>query len=91
MADFFESCVQRYLDLAGPNVTLSPTKTPYLDDDQRNSVARGPNPLDGDVAVCTWCERAFCTTNRKFPSLVAFEKSNLGRGRRTKGRRNKTE
>ena len=79
MDEIFESCVQRYLDLAGPNVTLSPAKTPYLGDDQRNSVARGPNPPDGEVAVCTWCEHAFCTTDRKPPSLAAFEKSKLGR------------
>ena len=59
MEDFMRSCVQLYEELA-PGVRLKTVPTPFLNDDHRDSAARGPIGT-GPVQICPWCE---CPTHR---------------------------
>jgi hypothetical protein len=61
MEDFLASCVERYVELAGP--LQSPLKyvaTPFLADDQNLSQFRKPNS-EGPSIKCPWCMHTFAT------------------------------
>ena len=62
MEDFMASCVKLYEELA-PGVKLKKVATPFLNDDHRESAARGPaggsgheTGAAGPVEICPWCE-----------------------------------
>ena len=42
MEDFLKSCIQRYLEVGGKNVTLRNYATPFLAENHRDSIAGGP-------------------------------------------------
>ena len=70
MEDFMRSCVQLYEELA-PGVKLKKVPTPFLNDDHRDSAARGPIGT-GPVEVCPWCECPHAPNS--WPSMEAHDK-----------------
>eukprot|EP00972_Heterocapsa_arctica_P028431 4180795-Heterocapsa_arctica.AAC.1 len=56
MEDFLASCVERYLELAGPGTKMRTVSTPFLADDQNLLLVRKPlHP--GPCIACPWCKR----------------------------------
>ena len=53
MQDILKTCIARYLEVAGPNVTLRGCSTPILNEDHWESPAGGPGV--GPVRECPWC------------------------------------
>ena len=53
LKDFLKTCVARYLETAGPNVTLRNYATPFLAEDHRDLPAGAPGT--GPVRECPWC------------------------------------
>eukprot|EP00972_Heterocapsa_arctica_P054096 7971987-Heterocapsa_arctica.AAC.1 len=66
MEDFLSSCVDRYLELAGPGAKMTIVATPFLTEDMNQSLAR--KPLQPGTAIhCPWCKHSFqaeSNTNR---------------------------
>ena len=52
-----KTCVELYLELA-PGAVLTPATTTFLQEDQRDSLARGPAG-NGPVEECPWCCHTF--------------------------------
>ncbi len=53
MEEFLESCITRYIELAGPGTVVRPCPTPFLAEDQRESPAGAPGV--GPLQECPWC------------------------------------
>eukprot|EP00972_Heterocapsa_arctica_P045295 6686019-Heterocapsa_arctica.AAC.1 len=64
MEDFLTSCVERYLELAGPGTKMRTVATPFLADDQNKSLVRKPLH-EGPCIECPWCKHTF-----KYPEQV---------------------
>ena len=60
MEDFLDSCVDKYVELAGPGTTVKPCPTPFLQDDHRESPAGAPG--EGPGQDCPWCKHTFPPT-----------------------------
>eukprot|EP00972_Heterocapsa_arctica_P038976 5741275-Heterocapsa_arctica.AAC.1 len=58
MEDFLTSCVERYMELAGPGTKLRLVSTPFLADDQNLSLVRKPL-RPGPCIECPWCKHTF--------------------------------
>ncbi len=61
MENFWDSCVQRYKDLAGPNVRIKEVPTPFLVEDSEKGPAGAPCAT-GPITECTWCAHTFTPT-----------------------------
>ena len=57
MEEFLESCVNKYIELAGPGTKIKPYPTPFFQDDHRESPAGAPG--HGPVQECPYCCSTF--------------------------------
>ncbi len=64
MEDFLTSCVERYLELAGPGTKMKHVATPFLPDDQNLSLCRKPL-VEGPSIECPWCNHTFARASAK--------------------------
>eukprot|EP00972_Heterocapsa_arctica_P000567 83555-Heterocapsa_arctica.AAC.1 len=58
MEDFLNSCVDRYLELAGSGTKMKQFATHVLADDQNISSVRKPRH-EGPSIECPWCKHTF--------------------------------
>eukprot|EP00972_Heterocapsa_arctica_P068611 10137948-Heterocapsa_arctica.AAC.1 len=69
MGDFLTSCVDRYLELAGPGTKMKTVATPFLIEDMNQSLVRKPlHP--GPSIECPWCKHT-CQAEPKNGRSVA--------------------
>ncbi len=73
MESFWDSCVQRYIELAGPTVRMKVVPTPFLVEDSGKGPAGAPCAT-GPVAECPWCAHTFAPT--VFKDLDELNKNN---------------
>ena len=73
--------VEIYLELA-PGAVLTPATTPFLQEDQRDSPARGPSG-NGPVEECPWCCHTFPPNPYSSISELERAKKAQQRGRGT--------
>ncbi len=59
MQSVWDSRVQRYMELAGPNVRLKDVPTPFRVEDAEKGPARAPCAT-GPISECPWCAHTFC-------------------------------
>ena len=57
MEEFLDSCVAKYVELAGPGTKVKPYATPFFQEDHKESPAGAPG--DGPVQECPWCAHTF--------------------------------
>ena len=57
MEEFLDSCVQKYVDLAGPGTKVKEYATPFISEDHRASPAGAPGT--GPCVECPWCKHTF--------------------------------
>ena len=65
MQEFLESCVARYLELAGPGVKLKHVRTPFLSEEPHDADGRRPQP-GPDPVECPWCKMTFSASAHPF-------------------------
>mgnify|MGYP002810278831 CR=1 FL=1 len=53
--------MQRYVELAGPNVRMKVVPTPFLVEDSGNGPAGAPCAT-GPISECPWCAHTFAPT-----------------------------
>ncbi len=58
MENFWDSCVQRYMELASPNVRMKVVPTPFLVEDSEKGSAGAPCAT-GPISECPWCTHTF--------------------------------
>ena len=58
MEECLDSCVERYVELAGGDVKLRAVGTPFLHGGQANSYHGRPQPGDASTE-CPWCKHTF--------------------------------
>ena len=72
MEEFLDTCVQKYVELAGPGTTVKNCATPFLQEDHRRSPAGTPG--DGPCVECPWCMHTFPPTVLKDVSELEVSK-----------------
>ena len=72
MEAFLESCVQRYVELAGGDVQLKYVATPFLTEDTKECRAGAP-ARKGVVIECPWCLHMVPPTTHD--SLAALDRT----------------
>jgi hypothetical protein len=72
MEEFLDSCVSRYIELAGPGTVVKPCPTPFIQDDHRESPAGAPG--EGPVTECPWCKHT-CPPQPIYKSVEELEAS----------------
>ncbi len=53
MGSFWEQCVARYVEVAGPGVKVKEVNTSFLIDEGNHDLAR--DLVTGDLPCCAWC------------------------------------
>ncbi len=80
MENFWESCVLRYTELAGPNVRMKVVPTPFLVEDSEKGPAGAPCAT-GPISECPWCTHTFTPkTYRNLDELNKEHKKNMPTG-----------
>ncbi len=64
MESFWDSCVQRYVELAGPDVRIKKVPTPFLAENSEKGPSGAPC-AKGPITECTWCAHTFSPTTYK--------------------------